>query len=186
MARGHLVYVMGASGAGKTRVIDEARRRIDGTLPVLFAHRYVTRALAQSGGNSVALTPGEFALRREHPPFPFAWETYGLRYGIGIEIDAWRDAGLAVVIDGSRAHFAALTKSGTDILPVLVTAPYAVRRERLIARGRDDAEAIAARLDRAARFQPIHPDLAVLDNSGPIERAGAAFTALLAEKARTP
>lgn len=177
MAQGALVYVMGASGAGKSRVIDEARRRIDGSLPVLFAHRYVTRS--SNADNNLALSAGEFVLRQRHNLFVYDWNAYGLRYGIGIEIEAWRQAGLAVVIDGSRAHFAAIAAQ-SSILPVLVTAPLDLRRARLADRGRDDQAAIAARLRRGEDFTPTHPDLVTIENTGALQIAGQTLVGLLA------
>lgn len=178
MAQGALVYVMGASGAGKSRVIEEARRKVDSSLPVLFAHRYVTRVPGAGAGNDVALSTGEFALRLRYNLFVYDWEAYGLCYGIGIEIETWRRAGLAVVIDGSRAHFASITAQ-SGILPVLVTAPLDLRRARLKGRGRDDAAAIAARLERGKNFAPAHPDLVVIENAGALAAAGEALVKLL-------
>ena len=179
MAQGALVYVMGASGAGKSRVIDEARRRIDGAFPVLFAHRYVTRRAGAGAGNDVALSAGEFGLRQRHNLFVYDWEAYGLRYGIGIEIEAWRQAGLAVVIDGSRAHFATIAAQ-SGILPVLVTAPLDLRHARLAERGRDDQTAIAARLQRGEDYTPKHPDLVTIENTDALQTAGKALVKLLA------
>lgn len=45
---GALVYVMGPSGAGKDSVLNRARAMLSADLPILFAHRYITRP-ADSG-----------------------------------------------------------------------------------------------------------------------------------------
>ena len=42
-----------------------------------------------------ARSAGGFALR---------WSSHGLRYGIGVEMDAWLAGGAAVIVNGSRAH----------------------------------------------------------------------------------
>lgn len=177
MSMGRLVYVMGPSGAGKDSVLRHARRALDGAAPVAFAHRYITRPAGEDIENYIALTPGEFALRRARNLFAFAWPAYGFDYGIGIEIEAWRRAGLAVVVDGSRAHFAGAAFG--DVLPVLITAPVAELRRRLAARGREGADDIERRVARAAAFAPAHPNLVVIDNTGPVARAGEALAALL-------
>ena len=184
MAPGRLVYVMGPSGAGKSRVIDFARRKIDGSLPVAFAHRYITRPLGSGSENYIALSPREFALRKARNLFAFGWEAYGFDYGIGIEINSWLASGLAVVIDGSRAHFSRRDPAVADAVPVLITAGRDELRRRLTARGREDREAVERRLERADRFMPAGPALVTLDNSGPIEQAGDALVAVLAEEAR--
>ncbi len=184
MARRSLVYVMGASGVGKTRVIEYARKTIDASLPITFAHRYITRPLGKDIENYIALSSAEFAMRKARNLFAFDWDAYGFQYGIGIEIKTWLAAGLVVVVDGSRAHFAGYDREIADVVPVLITAGRDERWRRLTARDRDDAEAIERRLERADKFVPADLSLVTFDNSGAIERAGEAFATLLAEQAR--
>ncbi|HEY7607878.1 MAG TPA: phosphonate metabolism protein/1,5-bisphosphokinase (PRPP-forming) PhnN [Alphaproteobacteria bacterium] len=179
MARARLVYVMGASGAGKDSVLQYARRALDGRVPVIFAHRYITRALGEDIENFIALSRREFALRRRRSLFALHWRAYGFDYGIGIEIRRWLAEGLTVVVDGSRAHFRAQRAALRGALPVLITASEQELRRRLVARGRDDARAIERRLSRARRFTPQHPALVTIDNSGPLEVAGETFARLL-------
>ena len=179
-----IIYVMGPSGAGKTRLIDYARRKIDGGLPIAFAHRYITRPLGEDSENYIALSQAEFALRKVHGLFAYDWQAYGFDYGIGIEIEAWLKSGLAVVVYGSRAHF---TAHGTDlgpVEPVLVTAGRDELRRRLTAREREDMRAIEMRLERADKFAPADLTLVTIDNSGPIEAAGETFLACLIQHAR--
>lgn len=183
MRRGKLIYVMGASGAGKTRLIDYARRKLDGSLPVAFAHRYITRPLGQDDENYIALSKGEFELRKARGLFAFDWQAYGFAYGIGIEIEAWLEAGLSVVMDGSRAHFIGERASIADVVPVLVTVGRDELRRRLTAREREDARAIEERLRRAGQFAIADLALLTVDNSGPIERAGEAFAAIVSAQA---
>lgn len=186
MAPTKLIYVMGSSGAGKTRVIDYARRKIDGSLPLVFAHRYITRPPGKGPENYIILSPHEFALRKARGLFAFDWEAYGFNYGIGIEIRSWLAAGLAVVVDGSRAHFIGWRPDIGDVVPVLITAGRDELRRRLTAREREDVKAIEARLERAGTVIPVDPSLVTIDNSGPIERAGESFAAILIAQARGP
>ncbi len=183
MARASLVYVMGPSGAGKTRVIEYARRKIDGGLPVAFAHRYITRALGKDSENYIALSKPEFALRKARGLFAFDWEAYGFDYGIGVEINAWLSAGLSAVVDGSRAHFIGGRLGVGKIVPVLITVGRDELRRRLTARDREDVKAIEERLRRADKFATADLSLVTIDNSGPIERAGEAFAAIVAAQA---
>lgn len=185
MQRPRLFYVMGPSGAGKTRLIDYARRKIDGGLPIAFAHRYITRPLGKDSENYVALSQAEFALHKTHGLFAYDWQAYGFDYGIGIEIKAWLESGLAVVIDGSRAHFIAHSFDLGSVMPVLVTAGRDELHRRLTVREREDVCAIEERLERADKFAPTDLTLVTIDNSGPIEAAGEAFFACLTQHART-
>lgn len=184
MASPRLIYVMGPSGAGKTRVIDYARRRIDGSLPILFAHRYITRPRGLDTENYIELSRAEFALREARGLFACHWDAYGFSYGVGVEIKSWLKARLVVVIDGSRAHFVTQPLDLGPITPVLVTAGHDQLRSRLTAREREDLHAIEARLERADKFAPADLALIAIDNSGPIETAGDAFVAILEDHAR--
>ncbi len=175
MGRPALVYVMGPAGAGKDSVLRYARQRLDGRYPVVFAHRYITRPQGNDIEDYIALSPGEFALRKRRGLFAFDWSAYGFRYGIGVEIRAWRAAGLTVVIDGSRAHFARHAARLPGVLPVLITVDEAELRRRLIRRGREGRAAIERRLRRARKFAPKHPALVTIDNAGPLEQAGEAL-----------
>lgn len=176
---GRLVYVMGPSGAGKDAVLGFARTRIDGRHPVVFAHRYADRPPGPGHPNEVSLGPGEFALRDARGLFAFSWAAWGVRYGVGIEVERWAARDLVVVVSGSRAHFATLNPARPDLLPVLITASPGVRERRLHARGREDATAIAERLQRGEAFAPVHPALVTVDNDGPLAEAGTVFVDVL-------
>jgi ribose 1,5-bisphosphokinase len=183
---GRLVYVMGPSGAGKDAVLGFARERIDGRHPVAFAHRYTTRPPGPGHPNEVSLGPGEFELREGRGLCAFAWAAWGVRYGVGIEVDLWAAHGLVVVVSGSRAHFATVDPGRADLLPVLVTAAPAIRGRRLRARGREDAGAIAERLRRGDALVPAHPALVTIENDGPLAEAGTSLVDLLIAAAGGP
>lgn len=177
-----IIYVMGPSGAGKDSLLRYARARLDG-IPIAFAHRYITRPPVPNDENYVALSPAEFALRKARGLFALDWEAHGLSYGIGIEIDAWRRAGLVVVVSGSRAHFDAHLAESQDVTPLLITCAPDILAKRLLARGRETPEAISERLRRAT-MAPTHPALVKIDNSGPLDQAGERLVALLAAAAK--
>ncbi|TDQ78899.1 ribose 1,5-bisphosphokinase [Dongia mobilis] len=177
-AAGRFIYVMGASGAGKDSVMSLARQQLGPADAVVFSHRYVTRPAELGHENYVALTPAEFTLRRDRGLFLFDWRAHDLAYGIGIEADLWRRAGLDVVISGSRAHFATLPAL-PHLLPVLIDAPPDVLRQRLLARGREGTAAIEARLARGQSLRPAHPKLVTVENAGLLAAAAGRFLALL-------
>ncbi|MEA3120469.1 MAG: ribose 1,5-bisphosphokinase, partial [Paraburkholderia sp.] len=96
---GRIVYVMGPSGAGKDTLLSFARARL-GSAPVLFAHRYITRAAEAGGENHVHLSHEEFRTRADQNLFALQWSSHGLHYGIGVEIDTWMGRGFTVVVNG--------------------------------------------------------------------------------------
>lgn len=176
-ARGRLFYVMGPSGAGKDTLIAYARPRLD-PARILVAHRYITRPAGSGGENHVALSEAEFAARDAAGLFALSWHSHGLSYGIGIEIDLWRERGLAVVVSGARAAWPEAKARYADAIGVLIDAPAELRAARLAARGREEEAAIRERIAREIAL-PEDPDLRRLDNSGPVKRAGEALVRLL-------
>lgn len=179
-----LIYVMGPSGAGKDTLLRHARDRFNGG-EILFAHRYITRAPVAGDENFIALSRGEFEARARLGLFAFHWQAHGVCYGIGAEIDAWRAAGAAIVVSGSRAHFQAVLADNSTVVPVLVTAPSDILASRLATRGRENDAAIAARLLRAADTAIDHPRLEVVENSGDIDSARNRFVELLSRLTQT-
>lgn len=176
---GSLIYVMGPSGAGKDSVLARARERLPADAPVVFAHRYITRRADAGGENHVALSAAEFALRRARGLFALHWQAHGNAYGIGIEIDEWRAQGLTVVVSGSRAHFDQVADHDPEVLPVLVTASRDVLRERLAARGREDAVGAAHRLARSDALVVNDPRLVTIVNDRTLDEAADTFVSLL-------
>jgi ribose 1,5-bisphosphokinase len=171
---GRLIYVMGPSGAGKDSLLGFARQRV-GHEPIVFAHRYITRP-GGNGEDHIALSHEEFAARSACGLFALEWTSHGLRYGIGIELDAWLERGCTVVINGSREHLRRTLERypGADVVHI-DAAPH-VLAARLGARGRESAEQIAARLGRQAPFAlPVGVHLTTIDNSGALEDAGRVF-----------
>jgi ribose 1,5-bisphosphokinase len=183
---GALVYVMGPSGAGKDSVLGRARAMLSTDLHIVFAHRYITRPADTGGENHVALSRTEFALRRAHGLFAFHWHAHGNDYGIGHEIHAWRRAGLAVVVSGSREHFRTMDGIDEAVVPVLITAPAERLQERLLKRGREDAAAAAERLRRGLAGDLDVAGAVTIVNDGALDEAAEALVRLLATLRHSP
>ena len=147
---------------------------------MVFAHRYITRPAETGGENHVALSAAEFALRRTHGLFAFHWQAHGNGYGIGREVYAWRNAGLTVVVSGSREHFQKVGGLDDDTHPVLITASPERLAERLAARGREDAKAAAERIGRGEAYEVTDHRLVTIVNDGTLDAAAGAFVSLLA------
>ncbi|WP_044042260.1 phosphonate metabolism protein/1,5-bisphosphokinase (PRPP-forming) PhnN [Caballeronia insecticola] len=174
-----LIYVMGPSGAGKDSLLGFARERVGAR--VMFAHRYITRAVAD-GENHIALTHDEFATRLSYGLFAMHWESLGLRYGIGIELDAWLARGMPVVVNGSRQHAELALERYPDAQFVHIDATTSVLASRLARRGREDARQIEARLARRPAFGlPSQARVVTIDNSGMLADAGTQFLDVLSQ-----
>lgn len=175
-----LFYIIGPSGAGKDSVLDYARQHAPASLPVSFAHRYITRAAESGGENHVALSEQEFSTRLDRDLFAMHWRSHGLQYGIGIEINYWLEQGISVVVNGSRGYLEEAAKNYVELCPIMISVPNAVLHERLLHRSRENTQQIEERIKRANSFKTIsHQRLVALDNSGPLHQAGNGFLHLL-------
>ncbi len=178
-----LIYVMGASGAGKDSLLDALRN----TLPsgLLVAHRYITRPAHAGAENHVALSLDEFKQRKSHQLFALDWQAHQIHYALGIEIDFWMQQGLSVVVNGSRAHLAeAQARYGDNLLAVCLHVSGEVLAERLKTRGREAPEEIQQRLRRASQYQHNLPAKCYrLNNDGHLQETLAELLSLLSEHA---
>ncbi|MTJ82779.1 MAG: phosphonate metabolism protein/1,5-bisphosphokinase (PRPP-forming) PhnN [Telmatospirillum sp.] len=178
MMTGKLVYIVGASGAGKDTLLSIARSRMD-AFPVAFAHRYITRPADGTGETHIPLTTAEFTQRLERGLFALHWDSHGYRYGVGREIDLWLTAGLLVVVSGSRAVLTEAVRRYPGLQVVEIAASPAVLRQRLLARGRESGSDIEERLAGAAIDLSGVEGLIVIDNGGPPDIAGNRLTEVL-------
>lgn len=172
---GDLIYVMGASGAGKDSLLNYARRELLSHERLAFAHRYITRPIELNGENHIALAEEEFEQRQLAGCFAMTWQAHDKYYGIGVEIDLWLDKGITVVVNGSRAYLAHAMGKYPNMKPVLISASKEKIRERLINRGRENTEEIQHRLKRVCQFRygaDESDPIVVIDNNGSIAEAG--------------
>jgi ribose 1,5-bisphosphokinase len=177
---GRLVYVIGASGAGKDSIIAYARDRLTGDNDHVFPRRHITRPADSVGEDHIPISPEAFDRDREAGRFALHWRGNGHGYGIGSEIDLWLLAGRHVVINGSRAYLPEAGARYPQLLPVLVKIDPAVLRQRLLTRGRETPDEIEARIRRAAELDAVdHSALVVVANNGTLAEAGGAFVDLL-------
>jgi ribose 1,5-bisphosphokinase len=180
MSTGTLYYVIGPSGSGKDSLMSFARDRIDGQRPVLFAHRYITRPMDAGGENHVCLTPAEFDQRKRLGLFALHWQSHENQYGIGSEIVVWLNAGLNVVVNGSREYLPVATERFPAMQVVLIRVSPDVLRARLTARARETPADIEARIARNSLLPPVvHPNFTILDNDAPLAETGSRFIELL-------
>ena len=180
MAQGTLFYLIGASGAGKDALLAYTRDQLAGSLPVLFAHRYITRDSQAGGENHIALTPAEFAQRQQLGLFALSWQSHQFEYGIGVEIDAWLGAGAHVVVNGSREYVPQASERYAQMQVILVEVNPDTIRQRLEQRGRETLEEIEARLAHNQQLPPVeHPHLHRLNNDTSLAETAARFIDLL-------
>ncbi len=125
-----------------------------------------------------SVTAGQFEALIRANAFALHWQAHGLSYGIRHEELAPLAAGLCVVVNGSRAHVARARERYPDLFVVRLSAAPEVLRSRLLRRGRESPQMIAARLDRNAQLARLPVD-AELSNDDSPQQAALRLLALL-------
>lgn len=185
MRQGRLVYLMGASGAGKDSLIEAAREALYAR-DIDVVRRVITRSAEAKGEQAVGVTREAFERMLDQGSFALSWGANGLMYGIPAAIDHSLAKGHWVLVNGSRGYLPQALDKYPDLLAVLVTVKNDVLRQRLLNRGRETPAEIERRLLRnerlhhtAADWQGEAPRLHTIDNSGALDDAAAALLALI-------
>jgi ribose 1,5-bisphosphokinase len=170
MTQGHLVLVVGPSGAGKDTLLNMARAHFAGSEDVVFQRRVITRP-ADTTEDHEPVTEAEF----EGRDFALSWRAHGLCYGLPLDLEAKLAAGKTVIANVSRTIIGdAQSRFRTFVIEI--TASPDVLAARLAGRGRETATDIAARITRSVT--PIQPDSVIVNDSTPAEAAGRLIAVL--------
>jgi ribose 1,5-bisphosphokinase len=174
-----LFYIIGASGAGKDTLINYARNTINGAEQIVFAHRYITRPSNSGNENHIYLSKYEFQQREKANFFALNWESHGNFYGIGCELDTWRNSGFSVIVNGSREYLPTAQQKYPDLKVILIVADEQIITHRLENRGRESAAEIERRIARTAQISTDLVNCITIENNGSLAEAGDLFVNLI-------
>ncbi len=175
---GVFVAVFGGSGVGKDSIIDYARAASGDDGP-LFVRREITRP-AGLGEDHDPVSEADFAAGRTVGRYAVAWTAHGLSYGLPVGIDDRIRSGGVAVANVSRTVLGELADRYAVLRLVRVDVSPEVRAARLLARGREDAGAIGARVARPDPAPGVRGDLEIV-NDGTLAEAGERLLAFLRE-----
>ena len=176
---GHLVLVVGPSGAGKDSVMMGAREVLKGDGSVIFPRRFVTRLSNPDAEDHISMTEMEFALAVAEGAFALWWRAHGNSYGIGSFIESHLDSGATVVVNCSRASIADACERFVNVTVAEITAPEEILVSRIVARGRETAEQARDRVQRKVPDCPAGVRVERIVNDGAMADAVTKFAALL-------
>ena len=185
-ATGHLVLVVGPSGAGKDAVMMGAKAIFAGDSSVVFPRRFVTRLSNPDAEDHVSLTEMEFALAVAEGAFALWWRAHGNSYGIGRFIESHLDSGATVVVNCSRASVADAYERFGNVTVAEISAPEDVLVARIVARGRETPDQARERVQRKVPDYPAGVRVVRITNDGPLERAVARFCDVLKNPVANP
>lgn len=176
---GRLTLVVGPSGVGKDSLLAAARDALRENADIVFPRRVVTRAPDMGGEDYIAMDEAAFEAECQRGGFAMNWLAHGLRYGVPVAVEGDLGAGRQVVVNVSRAVIPEVRRAYPNLLVIGVTAPPALLRQRLEARGRESPAEITQRLARAGAFDLGGEGVVELSNDGPLEQGVAKLVALL-------
>lgn len=180
--KGRLLYLMGASGAGKDTVLDGVKTQLGSR--VYIAPRIITRHCTPTEKRAISVTPEQFQVMVTQGLLAMAWHANGLSYGIHRDIHHHLERGCDVLVNGSRAYLPQASLHFPELQPVLLHVDSETLRQRLIQRKRETQQQIQERLERNAHFSHLsdRPGISqpiLINNSGPAEHAIAALCRIL-------
>ena len=168
-----LIYTLGPSGAGKDSLLAWLAQHLPAHSGVHFARRVIDRPRQADAEMHESLSTADFMAEQGAGAFALHWAANGHHYGVrhtelaSLQGDQW------VFVNGSRGYLAKALDKFPSMVVLHITAPIAVLQTRLAARKRESPDMIAARLSRAAAFQPPKGCAFIeIQNDGTLDEAG--------------
>jgi len=158
-----------------------ARAKLAGDARFVFVRRAITRAAEAGGEDHLPMAREAFEAAQREGRFALWWEAHGLLYGIPRAIEAALAEGRVVVANLSRGVLGEAA-ARYPLRVLRITAPIPLLTARLLARGREDAADIAARLAREVAL-PEGLDVVTVMNEAQVEDGVAAVLARLNQAA---
>lgn len=175
---GHLVLLVGPSGAGKDTVLTLVRAAMRHDNRIVFPRRVITRS-ANGAEDHDLLTDAQFDEAVADGAFAAWWSAHGHKYGIPASAQHAIKAGRTVICNVSRGVVTSLRQRYASVIVVLVTAPLDVLEQRLATRGRSSDGDLAKRIARADGAELAFVPDVVIDNVDAPEIAAGKFLDVL-------
>ncbi len=162
---GCLFVILGASGAGKDSLIHALKQS---SFDLTFTRRVITRENHIETEDFESVTKDVFDALMAENNFIFSWHAHGIQYGIRRNILEHIDNGEHCVINGSRKALPAMREVYPKLIPILITVDPTILEKRLIERGRENENEIAARISRS--LMPPPEKCYTISNNSTIEK----------------
>lgn len=155
-----------------------AARRLADTDAFYFAQRQITRPKDAGGEDHIEVSLRDFYAAEAAGAYPLHWKAHHTHYGVHKDELTSLGSGQNVILNGSRSILDQARLKFSNLAIVSVTAPDSLIRERLAARGRETAEQIEKRVQRASMFDVTGDDVFEICNDGSPEEGIALMVAV--------
>jgi len=173
---GRFIAVVGPSGVGKDSVM-QALAAQDARF--VLARRVITRPSDAGGEAFEGVSEATFKAQEAAGEFALSWSAHGLFYAIPGAVSDDLQQGRDVLANLSRAVLLQALAQFARFEVINLTAERAILAQRLTARGRETADQIASRLDRATAPLPDEIKRHDIDNSAGLSATVQAILARL-------
>ena len=168
-----LIYTLGPSGAGKDSLLAWLKDRLPPHAPVHFARRVIDRVAQDSGEQHESVSAERFEQLRTDDAFALHWKANGHQYGIRHSELSVPGSPHWVLLNGSRAYLPQALDRYAGMTVLHITASAEVLHARLIARQRENAAAVEARVQRSIDWKaPEGCQLLQVRNDRSLDAAG--------------
>ena len=155
-AKGCLYIVSAPSGAGKSSLIDALLNRFASTMPLKLSISHTTREMRPGETQDKSyhfISNQEFEALIERDAFYEYAKVFDHYYGTSKElVEQWLNEGFDVLLDIDWQGARIIREKTPDAKGIFILPPSLEElQSRLEKRGRDNAEVIASRMDKAKR-----------------------------------
>jgi ribose 1,5-bisphosphokinase len=171
LATGTLFLVVGPSGVGKDTLMDGAKAALALNKNYVFPARFITRPADAGGEQHIEVNAENFQIAVSSGHYALSWHAHGLGYGIPVSIKAMLESGHHVVVNVSRSVLDQARDAFVNVRIISISAPSDVLAKRLAARGRETTGEIDERIQRAAAYNVVGPDVIELINDADLDTA---------------
>ncbi|MFX1294037.1 MAG: phosphonate metabolism protein/1,5-bisphosphokinase (PRPP-forming) PhnN [Promethearchaeota archaeon] len=184
---GTLFLLIGNSGSGKDSLIKWVVKAWPSTkLPPIVPTRLITRPPSPRTETFRSISIEEFQDLLKAGALSLYWKSYGINYGVRIEIETALAQGRSVLVNVSRQIVEETRHRFPKVCVIFIKVPFHIIKARLSARGREHGIDLEERIERAQHNQNFPSADYVIDNSGELHNAGQQLLNLLLKHCSNP
>ena len=180
---GTLFLVVGNSGSGKDSLIEWVLNAWPPTKPApMVPTRLITRPPSPETEEFESISEDKFQKLSKAGAFSLQWRSYGIDYGVNIEIEDLLARGRSVLVNVSRQIVEETRHRFPNVRVIFIRVPFHITEARIRERGREHGIDLEERIERSRQNQDFPNADYIIDNSGDLNVAGQELLRILLEQ----